>query len=97
MNATDAANLVDRHIGARIEMRRAALGLTRETVAQTLGVSAAQVEALERGEARAASRQLYAIARLFDVTVAYFFDCPPLGPRRDAQIGGGFGELDRAI
>lgn len=74
MSATEAANLIDVHIGGRIEMRRVALGLTRETLAHALNVAVRQVEAYEAGAVRVGADALFQLADLFDVTVAYFFE-----------------------
>jgi transcriptional regulator with XRE-family HTH domain len=74
LNATEAANQIDAHIGARIQMRRAALGLTREAMAQALDLTVRQVEAFETGAARVTAGALFEIADLFDVKVAYFFE-----------------------
>ena len=74
MDATEAANQVDAHIGARIEMRRTALGLTRDAVAQALDVTVRQVAAFETGAARVSSSALFELADLFDVRMGYFFE-----------------------
>lgn len=55
-------------------MRRAALGLTREAMAQALNVTVRQVEAYETGAARVTAGVLFEIADLFDVKVGYFFE-----------------------
>ena len=82
MNATEAANPIDVHIGARIEMRRVALGLTRETLARALNVTVRQVEAFETGVVRVGAGTLFEIADLFDVKVAYFFENEPFRSRQ---------------
>lgn len=95
MNATEAANQVDAHIGARIEMRRVALGLTREALAQALDVTVRQVEAFETGAARVESNTLFELADLFDVKVAYFFEVEDYGAGQ-AAVSGGFHEFSQA-
>jgi transcriptional regulator with XRE-family HTH domain len=74
LNATDGSNQVDVHIGARIRMRRDALGLSQDSVARVLGVAVAQVQAFERGESRVSADDLYELACLLDVNIGYFFD-----------------------
>ncbi len=95
MNATDAANQVDAHIGARIQMRRMTLGLSREAMAQALNVTVAQVQAFECGAARATADTLFELADLFDVRVAYFFELDDFGAAQ-ARAPSGFHELNRA-
>lgn len=96
LNATDASNLVDVHIGARIERRRRALGLTRDALAQALDVTVRQVEAIETGTVRASAGMLFDLADLFDVKLAYFFEIDGFGSGQVIALGGGFSERDQA-
>ena len=96
MNATDSSNLVDSHVGARIEMRRVALGLTREALAQVMNVTVQQVEAFEAGRDRVWASALFDLADLFDVKVAYFFQVDAFEGRRGPSTSGGFHEVDEA-
>ncbi len=95
MNATEAANQIDAHIGARIEMRRVALGLTRQAMAQALDVTVQQVEAFETGAARVAAGALFELADLFDVKVAYFFETEAYGSGQ-VSAPNGVHELNQA-
>lgn len=88
MKSLQVVNPIDAHIGARIAMRRAALGLTREAIAQTLDVTVRQVCAFEKGEARAPSAALFELAALFDVSMAYFFEVDGFGPSGLSAPGG---------
>lgn len=56
-------------------MRRVAMGLSIKDVAERLGLSADEVEAIENGDRRARTEDLYGLARLLDVKIAFFFDC----------------------
>lgn len=95
MNATEAASLIDVHIGGRIEMRRVALGLTRDAVAQAVNVTARQVEAYEAGAVRVGAGVLFQLADLFHVEIAYFFETEQFSSGRPAA-GGAFHELHQA-
>jgi transcriptional regulator with XRE-family HTH domain len=95
LNATEAANQVDAHIGARIEMRRTVLGLTRDAMAQALDVTVRQVEAFETGAARVPASALFELADLFDVKVAYFFETEAYGSGQ-ASAPDGVHELNQA-
>ena len=95
LSATEAANLIDVHIGGRIEMRRVALGLTREALARALNVTVRQVEAYEAGAVRVGAVALFQLADLFDVTVAYFFENEQFSSGRPTAPGA-FHELHQA-
>lgn len=95
MSAIETANLIDVHIGARIEMRRVSLGLTREAMAQALNVTVLQVEAFEAGAVRVGAGLLFELADLFDVKIAYFFENERF---RSGELSAptAFHELDQA-
>jgi transcriptional regulator with XRE-family HTH domain len=65
---------VDFHIGGRIRLRRAELGLTQEDLAALLGISYQQVQKYEAGTNRVSAGRLFEIARTLNVDLAYFFD-----------------------
>jgi transcriptional regulator with XRE-family HTH domain len=92
LNAIDAPNLVDVHIGGRIRMRREALGLSHESVARIIDVTAAEIGAFETGYSRVSAACLYDIARLLDVKVAYFFEPTASGTARNLAREGGLHE-----
>jgi len=64
----------DRHVGARILQRRRTLGLTRQRLAQLIGVTQAQTYKYERGANRISAGQLYQVARALNVGIDYFFE-----------------------
>ena len=65
---------VDRHIGARVRKRRAALGLTQQQMAELIGVSYEQAHKYETGINRLSAARLYAIAMALGVEVGYFLE-----------------------
>ncbi len=65
---------VDMHVGARIRMRRRFLGLTQQTLAESLGLTFQQVQKYERGANRVSASKLYDIARALQAPVPYFFE-----------------------
>jgi transcriptional regulator with XRE-family HTH domain len=69
---------IDQHVGERIRVRRAELGLTQEQLAQALKVSYQQVQKYETGANRISAGRIYEIARKLDVDISYFFEA--LGP-----------------
>jgi transcriptional regulator with XRE-family HTH domain len=65
---------IDRHVAARIRVRRIMLGLTQGQLAELIGVAEQQVCKYETGRTRVAAGRLYYIARALGVDVGYFFE-----------------------
>jgi DNA-binding XRE family transcriptional regulator len=75
-----AAKEVDVHIGRRVRWRRKLLGLTQHELADALGVTFQQVYKYECGLSRIMPARLWALSRMLQVEVGYFFDgLPPAG------------------
>lgn len=68
------ANPIDRHVGARIRMRRKILGVSQEKLADSLGLTFQQVQKYEKGANRVSASKLYEIAAALQTQVAYFFE-----------------------
>jgi transcriptional regulator with XRE-family HTH domain len=66
--------MIDRHIGAQIQTRRMALGLTRDELARALRTSPDMVAAYEAGERHVPVMALCALAPLFEVELSFFFE-----------------------
>ena len=71
--ADDQSLPIDQVIGRKIETLRRSLGIASEDLANTVGISAAQLEAFEAGRARAAPEVLANIAKALGVSVASLF------------------------
>jgi transcriptional regulator with XRE-family HTH domain len=65
---------VDRHVGLHIRMRRKALGISQEKLAESLGLTFQQVQKYERGANRVSASKLWEIARALKTNVAYFYE-----------------------
>ena len=65
---------VDRHVGLHIHMRRKALGISQERLAEALGLTFQQVQKYERGANRVSASKLWEIARALKTNVAYFYE-----------------------
>lgn len=74
---------VDAYVGARIGLRRSALGLSQSALAQQLGVSFQQVQKYETGQNRISASRLHRAATVLGTSVDAFF--PPVETSR----GGG--------
>jgi len=77
-------SLIDRHIGARIRLRRVSLGLTQDEVARALRASPDAVAGYEAGERHVPVATLCALARLFEVELSFFFETALAALEREA-------------
>ncbi len=68
---------IDRHVGARVKLRRILLGLSQEQLGGALGVTFQQVQKYERGINRIGASRLFDLTRILDVPVDFFFDDLP--------------------
>ncbi len=67
-------NPIDVHVGSRIRLRRAILGLSQEKLAEELGITFQQVQKYERGLNRVGASRLWHLARVLGVSVNFFYD-----------------------
>jgi transcriptional regulator with XRE-family HTH domain len=70
-------NPIDRHVGARVRMRRLMVGLSQSKLADSLDVTFQQVQKYEKGANRIGASRLQQLARVLDVPPAFFFDGAP--------------------
>jgi transcriptional regulator with XRE-family HTH domain len=78
-------NPIDRHVGARVRMRRMLAGVSQEKLGEGLGLTFQQVQKYEKGSNRISASRLQQIAKMLDVPVSFFFDGAPTG---DTPTGG---------
>ncbi len=78
-------NPIDRHVGARVRMRRMLAGVSQEKLGDALGLTFQQVQKYEKGSNRISASRLQQIAKMLDVPVSFFFDGAPTG---DMPTGG---------
>lgn len=71
---------VDAFVGARISLRRSALGLSQTALAQQLGISFQQVQKYETGQNRISASRLHRVATVLATSVEAFF--PPVETAR---------------
>lgn len=65
---------VDKHVGARIRLRRKLLGLSQSALGDALGLTFQQIQKYERGGNRVSASKLYDAAKTLGVPVSYFFE-----------------------
>src|SRR5579875_1087276 len=75
MNKTP--NPIDRHVGARVRMRRLMVGLSQSKLADALEVTFQQVQKYEKGANRIGASRLQQLARVLDVPPSFFFEGAP--------------------
>jgi transcriptional regulator with XRE-family HTH domain len=78
-------NPIDRHVGARLRMRRLLVGFSQTKLGEALQVTFQQIQKYEKGANRIGASRLQQLARVLDVTPAFFFEGAPQG---DMTAGG---------
>ena len=77
---------VDAYVGARISLRRSAMGLSQTALAQQIGISFQQVQKYETGQNRISASRLHRVATVLATSVEAFF--PPVETARDSADPG---------
>ena len=67
-------NPVDRHVGARVRMRRLMMSMSQTDLGNKLGLTFQQVQKYEKGTNRIGASRLQHIAESLSVPVSFFFD-----------------------
>lgn len=80
-------NPIDKHVGARVRMRRMMIGMSQERLGDSLGITFQQVQKYEKGTNRIGASRLQQISRTLGVPVAFFFEGAP-----NLEETEGFGE-----
>src|SRR5262252_6197984 len=75
--AKKVPNPKDKHVGARVRMRRKMLAMSQEQLADALGITYQQVQKNETGINRIAAGRLQQISHILQVPVAFFFEGAP--------------------
>ncbi|MGO9740738.1 MAG: helix-turn-helix domain-containing protein [Roseiarcus sp.] len=78
-------NPIDKHVGARVRMRRLMVGMSQGKLGDALDVTFQQVQKYEKGANRIGASRLQQLARVLDVPPSYFFEGAPMG---DATAAG---------
>ena len=74
----------NRHLGAKLRMKRLALGLTQTKVAQAINVTFQQIQKYEKGTNGISSMRIMQLANFLKVPVVYFFeDFPSYSDNKD--------------
>lgn len=65
---------IDKHVGHRLRIRRALMGMSQEKMAEYVGVTFQQIQKYERGMNRVSAGRLFQLSKVLEVPVSYFFD-----------------------
>ena len=77
VSRTGKPNPIDIHVGGRVRLRRTLLGLSQEKLGAAVGLTFQQIQKYERGANRIGASRMYALSRVLDVPVAFFFEEMP--------------------
>ncbi len=69
-----ASSQIDRHVGARVRMRRLLLEMSQNDVASQLGLTYQQFQKYEAGINRISASKLHQIADILEVPPSFFFE-----------------------
>jgi len=86
---TKVPNPIDRHVGARVRMRRMLVGMSQEKLGEALGLTFQQIQKYEKGANRISASRLQQISEALNIPLAYFFKGAPVS---DALAQGGLSE-----
>lgn len=70
-------DLTDKHLGARVRMRRLMLKMSQEKLGDELGITFQQIQKYEKGTNRISASRLQDMSRVLDVPVPFFFEGLP--------------------
>ncbi len=70
-------NPIDIHVGSRIRLRRAMLGMSQEKLGESLGITFQQIQKYEKGTNRVGASRLQNISSVLNVPVSFFFEDAP--------------------
>lgn len=65
---------VDVHVGSRLKELRVMNAISQAELGARLGLTFQQIQKYEKGSNRISSSRLWEMARIFNVTVGYFFE-----------------------
>src|ERR1700732_2028455 len=77
-------NATDKHVGARVRMRRLMLGMSQTKLGEAVNLSFLQIQKYERGTNRIRASLLQQIAHILQVPIPFFFEGSPGASGEDA-------------
>jgi len=77
MTAKKVPDPTDKHVGARVRMRRIMLSMSQEKLGDALGLTFQQVQKYEKGTNRIGASRLQHISSILQVPISFFFEGAP--------------------
>lgn len=74
VNRTAMLDQVDEHVGHKVQLKREAMRLSIAALAGRVGLTEVDLSAAEYGQQRLSASKLFALSKVLDVHVAYFFE-----------------------
>ncbi|HEY8565078.1 MAG TPA: helix-turn-helix transcriptional regulator [Beijerinckiaceae bacterium] len=71
---TKSPNPIDKHVGARLRMRRMLVGMSQEKLGQAVGITFQQVQKYEKGTNRVSASRMHQIGQVLGVPVEFFYE-----------------------
>jgi transcriptional regulator with XRE-family HTH domain len=81
-------DLIDRHVGSRVRMRRMLMKMSQEKLGEALGLTFQQVQKYEKGLNRIGAGRLQQISKALNVSPSFFFEGAPTGVEAAGAVGG---------
>jgi transcriptional regulator with XRE-family HTH domain len=72
---------IDKHVGARVRMRRMMLEMSQQQLAKELGLTFQQVQKYEKGTNRMGASRLQRVAQILQVPITFLFEDAPAAKR----------------
>jgi transcriptional regulator with XRE-family HTH domain len=88
MVAKKVPDPTDKHVGARVRMRRMMLSMSQEKLGDALGLTFQQVQKYEKGINRIGASRLFDLAQVLGVPVQFFYEEAPAGEPQPAMADG---------
>ena len=90
MNFDKDPDPIDIHVGSRMQLRHTLMGMMKEQLAKSIGVSFQQVQKYERGLNRLSASRLFDVCQALGVSITYFFEDVPedtlRGRKRNTEV-----------
>ena len=84
----DGPHPIDKHVGARVKLRRMILGMSQEQLGRSLGLTFQQIQKYEKGVNRIGASRVFELSKLLEVPIQYFYD------DLEGESATGFAEAD---
>jgi transcriptional regulator with XRE-family HTH domain len=78
-------NPIDKHVGARVRMRRLMLNMSQSEIGNALGLTFQQIQKYENGVNRISASRLQLLCAVLKVPVPFFFEGLPDAPETDGE------------